>query len=193
MAGENRYWSVGADRGHRRLDVVDADAVVREHLVVLVELRLEPSEVGVPGRARVVVLPLLGVLGPDLVLGRPRDEDLAERADPLGAPAAAPDLLDLVVEVALVEHEVPERLPGLEPRERLEHLTFVVQRGGPRRRVRELGRRAVGGPDAERDGLARRRVGDGHGAPPLLAVRRPRQSYFRVSARRRPVPALLGR
>ena len=39
--------AVRADCGHRRLDVVDADAVVGEHLVVLVELRLQPAQVGV--------------------------------------------------------------------------------------------------------------------------------------------------
>ena len=50
--------AVGADRRDRGLDVVDPDIVVLERLVVLVELRLEPSEVGVAGGARVVVLPL---------------------------------------------------------------------------------------------------------------------------------------
>ena len=122
--------AVGADRGDRRLDVVDPDAVVLEHLVVLVELRLEPSEVGVAGGARVVVLPLLRVLGPGLVLGRAGDEHLAQRPDPLGAPSAAPDLFDLVVEVGLVEHVVAERLPGLEPRERLEQRQLVVASAG---------------------------------------------------------------
>ena len=68
---------VGADRGDRRLDVVDADAVVLEHLVVAVELRLEAPEVGGAGGARVVVLPLGCVLRPRLVLGRPGHEDLA--------------------------------------------------------------------------------------------------------------------
>ena len=122
--------AVCADRRHGRFDVVDAHAVVGEHGVVLVELRLQPAEVGVARRARVVVLPLLRVLRPDLVLGRPRDEHLAQRPDPLGAPAAAPDLLDLVVEVGLVEHEVPQWLAGLEPRQRLEHLALVVLSAG---------------------------------------------------------------
>ena len=39
--------SVGPDRRHRRLDVVDPHAVVAKHLVVLVELRLQAAEVGV--------------------------------------------------------------------------------------------------------------------------------------------------
>ena len=82
-----------------------------------------------PAARGVVVLPLLRVLGPDLVLGRPRDEHLAQLADPLRAPAAAPDLLDLVVEVGLVEHVVAERLARLEPGQRLEHLA-------PRRALR---------------------------------------------------------
>ena len=112
--------AVGADRGDRGLDVVDPHAVCFERLVVLVELRLEPSEVGVAGCARVVVLPLARVLGPGLVLGRAGDEHLAQRPDPLGAPAAPPDLLDLVVEVGFVEHVVAKRLARLEPRKGLE-------------------------------------------------------------------------
>ena len=127
--------AVCADRGHRRLDVVHANAVVLEHLVVLVELRLQAAEVGVPGRARVVVLPLLRVLRPRFVLGRARHEHLTERADSLGAPAAAPDLLDLVVEVGLVEHVVPQRLPRLEPGQRLEDSLLVMGRRCTRRRV----------------------------------------------------------
>jgi len=147
--------AVGPDRRHGRLDVVDADAVVGEHLVVLVELRLQPPEVGVACARRVVVLPLLRVLVPDLVLGRTRDEHLAQRADPLGAPATPPDLLDLVVEVGLVEQPVLEGLAALEPRERLEHSALVVCVRGTRRGVLELDGLAVGGTDAERNGLAR--------------------------------------
>ena len=41
--------AVRADRRHRRLDVVHAHAVVLEDRVVLVELRLEPAQVGVAG------------------------------------------------------------------------------------------------------------------------------------------------
>lgn len=124
--------AVGTDRGHRRLDVVDANAVVGEHLVVLVELGLEAAEVGVAGRAGVVVLPLARVLGSDLVLRGARDEHFAQRPDSLGTPAAAPDLLDLVVEIGLVEHVVAERFARLEPRERLEERQLVVRRGRPR-------------------------------------------------------------
>ena len=141
--------AVGADRGHGRLDVVDPDAVLLEHLVVRVELLLQPPEVGVARGARVVVLPLLRVLGPNLVLRRPRDEHLAQRADPLRAPATAPDLLDLVVEVRLVEHVVPQRLARLEPRQRLEHGHLVVAGRLSRRHVRELHRVAGGRSHAE--------------------------------------------
>src|SRR5581483_5235386 len=147
--------AVRADRRHRCLQVVDADAVAGEDVVVLVELGLQLPEVGVPGGARVVVLPLLRVLGPDLVLSRPRDEHLAQRPESLCAPRPAPDLLDLVVEVGLVEHVVAERLAALEPRQRLEHLELVVLLGDPRRRVRQLDRVAVGGANDEGHRLAR--------------------------------------
>src|SRR5207249_8910784 len=115
----------------------------------------QPAEIGVSGRGRVVVLPLASVLGPDLVLGRPRDQHLLQLPDPLGAPARAPDLLDLVVEVGLVEHVVAERLARLEPGRLLEYGRLVVPRGRARRRVRELDRLAVGGDDAERYRLPR--------------------------------------
>src|SRR5689334_3067890 len=64
---------------------------------------------------------------------------------------------DLVVEVGLVEHVVPQRLAGLEPRERLEDLALVVRLRRARRRVRELDGLAVGGADGKGDGLACRR------------------------------------
>ncbi len=146
--------AVRADRRHRRLQVVDADAVAGERLVVLVELGLEPAEVGVARGAGVVVLPLLRILGSRLVLGRARDEHFAQGADPLCPPAASPDLLDLVVEVGLVEHVVAERLAGLEPRQRLEHLHLVVLLRDAGRRVRQLDGLAVGRPDRERHRLS---------------------------------------
>src|SRR5204862_7231376 len=98
---------------------------------------------------------------PRLVLRRPGDQHLAQRADALGAPAAPPYLLDLVVEVGLVEHEVAERLAGLEPRQGLEHRLLVVGCRRARRRVAQLDRLSVRGADAERDGFTGMRL-DSH-------------------------------
>src|SRR6185312_15836585 len=81
--------AVRPDRGHGRLDVVDADAVRLERRVVLVELRLQAAEVGVAGRRGVVVLPLARVLVARLVLRRAGDDDLAQAADALRAPRPA--------------------------------------------------------------------------------------------------------
>src|SRR5439155_16238800 len=129
-----------------------------------------------------------------LVLGRARDQHLAQRADALSAPAAPPDLLDLVVEVGLVEHEVAKRLAGLEPRQRLEQRLLVVRRGRPRRRIGQLDRLAVGGADAEGNGFAD--VGlDSHAAmvralPPLSrgTRRTPPQTLVRAAQGRAPAP-----
>ena len=165
--------AVGADRRNRRLDVVDADAVVLEHLVVRVELRLEPPEVGVPGGATSSSTATPAAYsGRTSFSRRPRDEHLAQRPDPLGAPAAAPDLLDLVVEVGLVQHVVAKRLARLEPRQRLEQRTLVVRRGRPRRRIAQLDRLAVGSAHAKRDRLPIRRFPvrldvDAHDSPLL--------------------------
>ncbi len=139
-----------------------------ERVVVRLELVPQPAEVGVAGGRRVVVLPLLRVLRPRLVLRRPRHEHLPQRPDPLRAPAPAPDLLDLVVEVGLVQHPVAERLARLEPRQRPQHRLLVVLLGDARRRVAELDRLAVRAHDPERqllaDALTRARRG-GHRSP----------------------------
>jgi hypothetical protein len=157
--------AVRADRGDGGLDRVNPHAVGAQDVVVGVELRLQPAEVGGAGGRRVVVLPLARVLGADLVLRRSRDEHLAQRPEPLCAPAAAPDLLDLVVEVDLVEHPVAQGLARLEPRERLEQRLLVVLDRPVRRGVRKLDRLPVGGHDPERHDLplgAGARLGSGH-------------------------------